>query len=341
MTTAGGFTLPPVTLASMESHVYAVPRPDIERAAMYWLGTQENQWRALAPVVPDSAPHPLHFDPVLPLADGWKLAINQAGDGWTRSGFEDRSWRTVKLGSFAAMGLPEDSIAAFRRAILVPTDWSGKVVTLKFNAPDWFWGLEPQAKLWVNGEPAPLPTVTADRRGSFAFDVSSLAKSGKITLALAIDGRIGPQFHTWTTRNRQRPAGATGEFFLEETSQPIKSIALTDGWQAGTDVNVLTPVALGATATYTYLENKFTLPPDWPSKRLYLVSSGALGWVILNGHVIRPAGSDTTLDISYLVNRTEENTLRWIPIKFPDMDSPRLTQVYKQPVQDLQLEWLP
>jgi hypothetical protein len=243
------------------------------------------------------------------------------------------------------MGIGEDSVAQFRRVVTLPKAWTGQVIELNFDAPYWFWGLLPNAKLWINGKPSPVENVpgenvTADKSGGFSIDVSSYAAQGKIVIALEIDGHVGDQVHIWAARTRSRPAGVTGMFYLQETPQPIKTISLVDGWQAATDVNVLTPVK--PNGSYSYLENKFTLPAVWPGKRLILRGAGLMCWIILNDHVVRLPAWDRSLDISRLVHTSGDNILRWTPSSYSDdtCSPPTPSRQHTQPVQDLRLEFL-
>jgi hypothetical protein len=336
---ADSFTLPRINLGPMESRVYASTRPDVENAVDYWLATQQRQWPSLAPV-PASAlpPAPPVATDTLALADGWRMALSQTGDDWTKSAYDDHAWKTVKLGSFAAMHLPEDSTAQFRRTVTVPKAWAGQRLTLIFNSQDWFWGLQARAKLWINGQPAPIKSVTADQVGSFVIDATPLVVDGKLTLALEIDGRLGAEFRTFNTGRRLRPAGATGIFLLQAAPRPVKTSPLVDGWMAATDVNVLAPVPVGKPVTYSYLENRFTLPSIWPGKRLLFESPDRMGWIILNGNVIAEPPTARALDISRLVRRSGENVLRWVP---GPAEPPAPNRTYTKPVQELNLAWYP
>ncbi len=131
-----------------------------------------------------------------------------------------------------------------------------------------------------------------------------------------------------------RPAGVTGIFLLEAVPATRSSTPLDGPWFAAGDVGVLAPVKKGEKVKYTYLETKFTLPKEWPAKRVFLESPVKLQWLVINGQVIQaPIHS---LDVSGLVNKEGENILRWIP-DFPGV--PDMNTFQDRAVPDLKLAW--
>ncbi|HEY3397637.1 MAG TPA: hypothetical protein VGM19_08265 [Armatimonadota bacterium] len=328
----GRMTLPATGFGQMQSRMYAAPRADLERSALNWWGVQQEHWRALPPLSPLTRPQVIETPAdVVPVAEGWRMAQGQTGDAWKQAGFADTEWKTVKLGSFAALGLPEDSVAQFRHEIPVPASWKGQRVNLVFNA-EWSYGVE-QGRLWINGAPAALrQPLRAYGATSFTLDVTEAAAAGQITLALEIDGHQPD-----ATKPRARPAGVTGLFYLQALPTPVTTTPLAGPWFAATDVNVLTPVEVGQPATFTYLETRFTLPKPWPAPRVFVETPGPLGWIILNDHVVQAPDWMKTLDVSGLVRPDGENVLRWVPApnQTPDFQRP-LTQ----PVPEMHLNWL-
>jgi len=303
-----GFSLPPITLQPMESHVYAAPRVDIEHAAIYWLGVQERQWPALAPVSADALPAaPKPSTDTLALTDGWKMTTGGSDEIWTAPGFNDRSWKTVAPATFAVLGLPEDAVARLRRTVSIPRGWAGKRVSLVFDAPYWFWGVKDHGRLWINGRALPPDTVPNQHNGSFTLDVSDYITNGRLTLALEVDGK--PANCKWWPR----PAGVSGTFLLQATPIDVKTVPLTD-WKAATDLNVFTPLAPNKSVTCKYVETTFDLPAIWPASRLFLESDQPLRWIVLNDRVVSCPDILHELDISRLAVRGRGNVLRWVPV---------------------------
>ena len=252
----------------MQSRVYIAPRAEIARAAFDWFRAQSRIWRALPPLPPLAKPSPIPVpDDVIPAAEGWRLAEGAAADAaWTAVEFADAGWKPVKLGTFAALGLPEESVARFRRTIAIPPAWQGRQINLHFHADGWFWGVGPEGRLWIDGQPAAAKQPMRPQPDSnFTLDVTEQAKDGRITLALEVDG--GKQEKG---KPRWRPAGVTGIFYLEAVAPAIATTPLDGPWFGAKDVGVLTPVKKGEKVTFTYLETRFTLPKDWPGKRVFL-----------------------------------------------------------------------
>ncbi|MDR3708150.1 MAG: hypothetical protein P4L33_07600 [Capsulimonadaceae bacterium] len=330
-----GFALPPVTLAPMESHVYAAPRKDIEQSALYWLRTQQRQWWALQPVDAKSLyPAPETPADTLPLIENWRMSTGESGDEWTKPTFDDGKWKPVKLGSFAALGIDDSSVVSFRRTVRIPSAWSGQRVFLSFDAPTWFWGIREQGRLWINGQEMPKELTRTEKIDSFMIDVTSFARSGEITLALLVDGRLQPG------RHRARASGVVGAFYLHAMPQPIQVQRLTD-WKGATDINTFSPVPPTTMNGFKYLETHFTLPETWPGKRLFIESDGPIRWIAVNGRSLTIPGSMNALDISGLVNRNGDNVIRWVPDVY---GSPAMTTSQRFPLTALpalSLTWLP
>ncbi len=330
-TDATSFSLPPVRLVPMEAHVYAAPRPDVENAALYWLGVQQDQWHALPAVaanaIPPAPPPP---SDTLPLADGWRMAVGQPDTAWTAAGFNDAKWKTVKLGTFATLGLSEDSVAQFRHTVKLPTSWRNQQVKLVFDAPYWFWGVKQRGRLWINGEEIAKPIPTWNT-GAFSVDVTKYAGTSKIAVALEVDGTVHGN-------DRQaRPSGVSGTFYLAASPQPFK-IQPIEGWQIATDVNVLSPITPGVKQSYRYLQATFAVPANQPAQRLFLESPQPLRWLVINQHVVACPDPMNALDISHMVNIGGENVIRWMP-ECPEVENPVHTYTLAGPVAPMALVW--
>jgi hypothetical protein len=304
----------------------------VERAALEWFDVQRRLWRALPPV-PPPAPAEVVQTPedIVPLIEGWRMSTGQTGEDWVQPGFADAGWKTVKLGSFAALGLPEESVVQFRKEIHLPATWKGRQVQLVFDS-NWSWGIGQQGRLWINGVPAALkqPLVNGGANG-FTLDLTKEAASGTLTLALLVDGRVPDP-----TKRPGRPAGVTGPFLLQAEPPPVATTPLAGPWFAATDVNVLTPAQVGQPAKYLYLETRFTLPPTWPGKHVFLQTPGVLGWVVLNDQIVNLPNWVHCLDISGLVHHTGENVLRWTPAW---QNPPSFDRLSTGPVPELNLVW--
>lgn len=332
----GWLTIPQVKMAAMQSRVYATPRQDVENAALHWIEVQKRQWGKL-PELASADKARATVEPVkdiLLLDEGWQCATNEKNKSWIAPGdTASKNWKTVKLGTFMAMGLPEDSLAQFRKEIVLPDDWQDQRITLHFDAEGWFWGIGLSGKLWINGEPAAVSQpLKPEPSGSFTIELApKQLKERALVIALEVDGR-----QTNKAEGQPRPSGVTGSFFLHMTPQPVQMTPLKE-WFSASDLNVLTPTEVGKSVECMYLETKFTLPANWPSKRLYLKSSVSLGALFINNQYVAAPKLMQELDISGLVKREGENILRWVP----GLPRPEWQKPYKGKVPELNLMWLP
>ena len=334
----GRLTLPPATYAKMQSRVFAAPRTDRERGALSWFIMLANLWPELKPVPeaerPAVVPAPVT---ILPLADGWKLSPDVAPPTfngkstprWALADASDVDWRTVRLGAFGTLGIPEEAIGRFTRTVEIPTAWAGSTISLVFDAERYGWGLLPSARLWIDGQLAPLQQpIRPNEHPGFAIDVSTAATSGKIHLALEIEG---PAFDH--TQRQYKPNGVTGLFYLRADPPPLASRPLDAQWYAAVDYNELTPVGTDE-AQFVYCETSFTAPADHPAGRLFLSAPGHLGCLVLNGHLVNTPPWMRTLDISGLVTADgSPNILRWSP------EIPYSERVQRGRPPQLMLEW--
>jgi hypothetical protein len=326
----GRLTLPKVDFGLMQDRIYAAPRADVENAALHWFEEQSHLWRALPPLSVANQPKVIETpNDILPLAESWRMGGSQADTAWTQPAFDDSAWKEVKLGTFAKLGLPEESTAQFRKTITIPPQWNGKSVNLVFDS-DWSYGVSVTGHLWINGTQT-AKSLSANGTSAFSLDVTNEAKTGKITLAVDVDGKQDPK------APHGRPAGVTGIFYLQAITPASSTTPLSGPWFAAKDVNVLTPVEAGKPASFTYLETHFTLPAEWPAKRVFLETPQALGWLVLNNQVLEVPASMKSLDISGLVRKKSENILRWVPAG----RIPVYTDNYVLPAPDLFLAWKP
>jgi hypothetical protein len=316
----GRLSLPTTTYDRMQTRVYAAPRADRARAGIEWFRWQSRIWRALPPIPADRRPETIAVPAtVLALQDGWRMSPDVAPDdataaaavpAWAAPAAADATWRTVRLGAFATIGLPEDTVGRYRMAVTVPPAWQGKRIRLVFDAEGWFWGLVPQGRLWIDGKAAELKQpLRPGAQSDFALDVTAAAADGTLALALEVDGtRRKPG------ERQYKPDGVTGMFYLEADDLPVQSAPLPQPWRAARDFNAFTPVAPGEVVDFVYLETSFTLPAARPAKRVFLTSDGPLGCLVLNGHLVNTPGWMHELDISGMVTTDgTANVLRWAP----------------------------
>lgn len=311
----GRLTLPSAAYGRMQSRVFIAPRADVERSSIDWFKSQAGIWRALPPVAAIRRPVTIDVpEDIRPLADGWLLApeatptaATDNAPAWSVPSTTTDGWKTVRLGAFGTLGLAENAVAHFRTKITIPEAWKGRKVSLVFDAEDWFFGLMPQARLWIDGAPAALkqPLMPQARPG-FTLDLTNQAADGIIDLALEVDAsKLDP------SKRQGRPNGVTGIFYLQSDTPPLRTDAIT-GWLAATEFNQLAPLpATGG--TFVYQQTTFTLPADHPAGRLFLERDGHLGTIILNGKVVSTPPWMQRLDISHLVLANGENVLRWSP----------------------------
>ncbi|MHC4886232.1 MAG: hypothetical protein ACYTGH_14240, partial [Planctomycetota bacterium] len=204
------------------------------------------------------------------------------------------------LGTFATLGLPEEAVARFRKTIEIPAAWQGRRINLNFSADGWFWGIGPEGRLWIDGQPAAVKQpLRLQADSNFTIDVTEQARDGKLTLALQVDGGKVEK-----GKPRFRPAGVTGIFYLETSTPAVATTPLSGPWFAAGDVGVLTPVKKGEPVTYTYLETRFTLPTDRAGQPVFLERPDRepIRHIVLNNQVINVPLH--RLDISGLVNKS-------------------------------------
>jgi hypothetical protein len=306
----GWLTIPGVEMQAMQARVLAAPRADLANGARDWFDVLARRWHPVEKPGRREVREATVEQPenLLPLVEDWQCATGEAEPAaWTTPGSEPAGeWKTARLGAFATMGLPEDALVRFRKEVKLPESWRQQDVTLAFDAEGWFWGINPAARLWINGEPAAIAQpLKPSPSGGFRVAVPpTQTATGRLVIALEVDGRK-PGYPPGA-----RPKGVSGTFFLEARPRPVQSMALGD-WRAAADLNVLAPVADGKTPEKTlYLETRFTLAAQWPAERLWLVAPGAkLGKLFINNYPVEANGM-TELDISGLVKRDGENTLR-------------------------------
>jgi hypothetical protein len=325
----GWLTLPGVQMQAMQTRVFAAPRADLAVGARDWFKVLAERWHPLEKITRQEVEQATVEQPenLLPLVDNWQCATGEAEPaGWITPGSKPAGeWKSVRLGAFATMGLPDDAVARLRKEVKLPQDWRDQDVTLVFDAEEWFWGIYPSGRLWINGEPAAIPRKKS-WNGCFRIALTpAQTAAGRLLIALEIDGRK-PGFPP----PGARPTGVAGTFFLEARPRPVQTLPLKD-WSVAVDLNVLVPAQdAKAPEKPLYYETRFTLPDTWPAKRLWLTSTGAsLGKLYINNYPVESETSITAvgmteLDISGLVKKDGENVLR---------------RVAKSPIQELNLVW--
>jgi hypothetical protein len=320
----GWLTLSGVRMEAMQARVFGTPRADLASGARDWFGVLARRWHPVRQIEPGEIERATVETPdsILPLVDGWRCDTGEMDPAaWTRPGSEPAGdWKTMRLGAFATMGLPDGALARFRKEIELPPSWRDQEVTLVFDPEGHFWGINPSGRLWINGEPAAIAQpIRPASNGYFRIALTpTQMAAGRLVLALEVDGR--------QSGRAGRPKGVSGAFFLEARPRPVRSLPL-DTWSAATDLNVLTPAAAGRPpAKPLYYETRFTLPAAWPARRLWLASSpGSTGPKMRRFFINNDELAESTvwgsmpeidlaeIDISGWVKREGENVLRWVP----------------------------
>ncbi|HEY3397621.1 MAG TPA: hypothetical protein VGM19_08185 [Armatimonadota bacterium] len=327
-----GFAVPDVTLNAMQTRIYAAPRADLATAPLYWLRSLEKRWYALDSVPPADQPVPMKPSPyVLPLIEGWSL--QPGGEPWGDTPppyATDATTPPVKLGSFAALGLADDSIAHFRKEVQLPAGWQGRRLSLVLDCEDWIWGVQPKGRLWVDGKLLTAAHIGQRNDPRFSADIVPTRADGRLLLELEVDGRQP------AAQQRRRPTGVLGAFYLQSDPQPVSLTPLPQPWQVAADLGVFAPGQPGQRVKGLYAETSFILPATWPTPRVFLESPESLGFLILNDTVVSTPTYMRRLDISGLVHRDgTPNVLRWSP------GAPSANGNFDQELPRLSLAWWP
>jgi hypothetical protein len=332
---AGGWlTLSGVPMEAMQARVFGAPRADLANGARDWFKVLSQRWHPVSKIEPGEIEQATVEKPgsILPLIDGWRCATGEMDPAaWTRPGSEPAGdWKTVRLGAFASMGLPDVVLARCRKEVELPPSWRDQDLTLVFDPSSYHWGIGPSGRLWINGEPAAIAQpIRLGLGGRFRIALTAAqTAAGRLVIALEVDGR--------QSGRAGRPKGVSGAFFLEARPRPVQSLPLAN-WSAATELNVLTPAESGTPGTKPlYYETRFTLPAGWPANRLWLASSNSkLRRFFINNYEVAefwvggslPEIYLAEIDIGGLVKREGENVLRWVP----DPQSPA--------IPDLKLLW--
>ncbi|MFA6293744.1 MAG: hypothetical protein WC637_18295, partial [Victivallales bacterium] len=147
----------------------------------------------------------------------------------------------------------------------------------------------------------------------FTLDVTEAVSDGSLSIRLEIDGTSKNSFRK-EQDGQLKPHGVTGLFYLQSTKPALKTEPLAGPWFAASAFNRMQPVKPGAKVKCVYLETRFTLPKDWPAKRLFLESSQHLGLLTVNGKILLTPSWMNRLDVSGLVLKDgAENIVRWVP----------------------------
>ena len=330
----GKLTIPGVKLGPMQLRLFGAPRPDRGSAPSFWLKSLAKRFPALPELPPEPAFEFPDQDRYLGLNQNWTMvADNQPWGATPPADFQWNTGKTVELGAFPVLGLPDETVAHFRREVEIPPAWKGSRVSLNFSSQYWFWGLMPAARLWINGKPWPNAQTRLGGAPNNSFGLD-LPDSGRVVLELEIDGRLRPD------QNRVRPSGVTGVFYLASEPQPLKREQLTD-WQAAEKrIGEFKRTLPDIRTRFIYLEKRFPTPDGPEGAALYLESPAHLGWLMINGTVISTPGWMRKLDVSGLLKPVgQENVIRW----WPELckEEPSFNRVLDQKVPRLYLSWIP
>ena len=311
-----GIKISDMDLGPMQLRIFAAPRHDIARSTMTWLQSLHKRWYALEPLEKSEIPAPPGTSPdILPLVKDWRLVGDSPA--WASEPPADASYwakgQTVKLGTYAALGLEETALAQFHKSIRIPDSWAGRRIFLKFSGDPVIGGIHYKNRLWINGKLSD-PRYTLGTESKFSQELPELKPGETLTLDLEVDGTVGSK------ENRSYPSGVAGVFFLEAVPAPVESQPLTH-WTASEGIGLKeSPVTDANGLKPAYFETHFQLPEKWPAERLFLESPTHLGWFILNGYMISTPGWMNRIDISGMVKKDgTENVLYWVPRMFEPM----------------------
>lgn len=317
----GRLKLPQAGYSQMQSRIYAAPAEDIARGGLRWFRTQADLWRALPTMNETRRPAEIPVpEDLLPLADGWTLHVTGQPD------------RTVRLGAFGTLGLPENTIASFERSVAIPDAWKGRNVNLVFDAEDWFWGILPKGRLLINGKEARGP-ITPQPLPEFSVDATAAAAAGSLVIRLEIDGTA-----VKAGDKQSKPHGACGLFYLAASRPPVAVESLPGTWSVATAFNRLTPAKVGESVKGLYLETSFTLSAEqWKTKHVSVTATVPLGFLIINGQALRVPQSMPRLDVSGLLKHDgSPNCIRWVPAA---RDVANVKAPFSGTVPEMRLEW--
>ena len=293
---------------SLGTRLCVAPVEDPGGAGLEWLRLQSALWRPVetceppAPVAPDSD--------FLMLDGGWELEV----DGETRV--------VDKPSPFAQLGLPDETVATFRKRVELPEGWKGRRIRFAFHCEGWFWGILPKGMLTVNGKPAPVKQPIGPMgSGQFSFELEPGTET--LDIELVVDGAsyIDERYA------HKVPYGVTGVFCLLRLPEFIRTIPLQGTFHASFGSDGEAPED---TKAKKYLYRKFEFAtPDLGGGRAWIVPrSGKLPGLVLNDWCVDarspiPAALDVT---RMLAPRGGTNILYWTQslesIQMTDRTSP-------------------
>lgn len=286
----GGIAIKNVNFGGYEVKAFAVKRKTMVEGLPIWWGEKTFYWRrgaeeraaaaASFPAPPLDNPHVIAFDV-------WKFQPDRDGalaaaTTWRRPEFDDRSWKTMKIGPWNILDptlRDYRGAGLYRRKFVLPPDWSNKQVLLSLYSFD-----TPIAydfgRFFING----LPVADYSARGwsqTLNYDVTSKLHPGENVLAVEVHG--GPQF-----------SGLGGAIWLEAEPPLQSAVDLASGWrvvakEGAPPVNISGPPR----ARGLYLVRDFDAPPNWRGQTVYLEISSSAQWlrsVLINGKPINYNG---------------------------------------------------
>ena len=144
---------------------------------------QSNQGRPVITPLPDSVVGV--EEPVLNLQGNWKFSLNPPDEFWSVS-TDITNWSDIKVPGEPFMQgfqIEQDKEFAYRRSVVIPRDFSGRKVYLRFN------GVYSHARVWVNG------VFQREHIGGFTswdVDISDIVIPGEpIEIAIGVTDRSG------------------------------------------------------------------------------------------------------------------------------------------------------
>ncbi len=291
---------------------FAVVREDAgRRAPSHWLAVQEKAWRELKKV--DSS---ILVD-AEKMAKAHAVSLGEEGldlsEGWEIKVDDDTVWQPGRMGSWSAIGKNDAKRIVYRKTVTLPATWTKDARVTLGMVGYWQLGMQGDCKLTMNGKP-----FTGRVQGNFSFDISDVAKEGKIAFEFDV---TGPKPGPFVTR------GPAGTLFLRRTPAPTAVIPL-DGefevftkWATKEDFRkVKFPCDVKAVG----LRTRIVIPEQYANRPIRLVIEhtepgnrhASIAGVLINGEkYFRPENYyPVGPRIDHLVNVGKENVLELLTV---------------------------
>lgn len=214
------------TFTPYQIRQFAVVRPDAGLTGpLHWLEVQRRTWRALRPVSGKLVDqyHAAAMKIAKEVGESgqdisadWKVRIDPPadGDGWITA--DTSAWADGKMGSWLVNNWPNAQQVQYRRSVKIPASWRQNNVRVMLGLSGYLrLGLCDTGRLWVNGK-----LISGKLDHFFRYDITDAARSGRLDLALEVEGRPKPK----------KTLGPTGTLYLRKTPAPLKVMNLAGPW---------------------------------------------------------------------------------------------------------------